>query len=166
MSTFEQKLDFSNGPHADPSVWLPRLTRLLSDQYTLAQRLEHMGRERSELLASGDYTTYLARLDERTPIIREMVIISDELGPFIDRFGTLSASLRTDEREAIHQQTARIDATLATINQRDADEAEVLHTKRDAIARELAEVGTGRGALAAYGSTPSLDDAATHDHEG
>ena len=161
----EQKLDFSNGGHGEPEVWSPRLNRLLRDQLVLAGRLEIMGQERSGALASGDMAKYLGCLEEREPLIREMTILNDELRPFIERFGTLAASLRTDEREAIHQQAARLDAVLATINRRDESEAEVLHSQRDAVARELAAIQTGRGAIAGY--APRADGHGTaHDREG
>jgi hypothetical protein len=163
---FEQKLDFTSGGHAEPGVWAPRLNRMLGDQFALASRLEAMGQERSAALSHGDYARYLACLDERTPVIREMVILNQDIQPFIERFGTLAASLRTDEREAIHQQAARLDAVLASIHQRDEAESQVLHAKRDAIARELAAVSVGRGAMVAYDPMAGGVDPQVHDREG
>jgi hypothetical protein len=163
---WEQKLDFTSGGHAEPGVWAPRLNRLLHDQLALAGRLEAMGQERSSVLTSGDYQRYLACLAERTPLIREMVLLNEELQPFIERFGTLATSLRTDERDGIHQQAARLDAKLASIHRNDEAEAEILHAKRDAIARDLAAVSTGRGALAAYDPMGGSVTPQVHDREG
>lgn len=157
------KLDFTSGAHGEPDVWLPRLQRLLADQFALTVELDAIDIRKASALDACDMETYLATLEERQPVIDAMTALNEDLKPFADRFAVLATGLKDEQREAVFAQAGKLDAALLAITQRDSIESGVLAERRDEIARELANIRNGRAALGAYGpaaegSTPQCHD--------
>jgi hypothetical protein len=146
-----ERLDFS-GAHDEPEVWLPRLLRLLADQLEVTHELEGIDARKSAALSNGEMELYLALLDERQPVITRLTELNEGLKPFADRFALLATSLKEEQREAVYAQAGRLDAALMAITQRDAAESAVLASRRDQVARDLANVRTGKSAMGAYGN--------------
>lgn len=159
------KLDFTNGAHGEPDVWLPRLQRLMADQLALTAELNEIDARKSDALAACDMETYLVTLQERQPVIDAMTALNEDLKPFADRFAVLAASLKDEQREAVFAQAGRLDAALMAITQRDTEESQILAERRDEIARELAGIRTGRAALGAYGTAGSPPPPQSHDEQ-
>lgn len=145
-------LDFSSGAHGDPEVWLPRLLRLIEDQLTLTRQIDGIDERKARALHENDMDAYLAHLEERQPVIDSLTSLNDALKPFADRFAILAASLKEEQRNTVFAQAGKLDAALHQITLRDTDEAALIATRREQIARELGGLRNGRNALGAYGS--------------
>lgn len=153
MNDLSGTLDFSGGPYAEPANWLPRLHKLVGDQLLLAQRLLSHADDLDASAAEADDERLEDVLEQREAVIREMLLIGEDLRPLLERFTQLATGLRTTEQQVVQERVLELDTLLEQVAQRDGGVQRTLEGRRGQIARALAGVQTARSAASAYGGS-------------
>lgn len=152
----------ASSPHGDPSVWGPRLIRLLDGQVEAAQRLLALAERQSELLTGETIDELSVVLNERESVVRALVATSAEIEPFVRSIGEGLAPVL---REGAHARLRELDRLLTAIGQRDDADCRLLAARREAIGAQLAGLLGSQQAVNAYGGAPATG-AAFQDREG
>lgn len=140
------------GVHLHPSVWGPRLARILEAQRDLCAQLEVMSRRQAELIAAGDTDGLLSVLGERQGVVDEVSRLSEELEPLRGVWERSASMLEPQVRGRVAALVEEIGGLMEAIGARDEADRASLEERRAAVAKELGEISRGRGALAAYGA--------------
>lgn len=128
-----------------------RIEALLSQQESLYARLDALGDRQSELVAAEETDRLLELLAERQGIIDGIAQVDELLGPYKTRWPAVMEALPPEERERVRRRLDALSAVMGRIARRDEADRASLQQRRDSVAVELAQIGRGRGALAAYG---------------
>jgi hypothetical protein len=132
-------------------AWMETLLRLV-------ERLEGLGAELVRAHRTGvltdddDGDRLLEAVAHRQAILDEMTRCAGELAPLRDR------CMASGGHEDVRRRLDGVAAAAAALAAQNARDQERLRARRDAVARQLADVERGRGALAAYGRRTALAD--------
>lgn len=141
-------------PHAHPSVWRPRLERMIDRQIELYEQLLDLTSEQDGLIAKDDGGEALIELlRERQGFVDEVASLNEEIEPFVERWDLLSAALESDARAWL---TGKLDTLMTLIDRmvsRDEEGKKAIASKRDALAEQLGDVSRNKAAVGAYART-------------
>lgn len=149
-----------------PERWLPRLLRLLDEQLACAEQLDSLSQQQGELVGVGDASGVLGVLMQRQPLVDRLVQLSQESRPLVERMGELLAALKVEDRQAVMSRVARADELIESVNTRDRMDHAALEHLRKQVGDELASLGKGRDAVAAYGQSGTGPGPAFQDRQG
>src|ERR1051326_6559866 len=96
--------------HGDPARWLPRVNRLLDEQWELCVGLDSLSARQSQAAVLGDGDGLLRILGPRQGLGDRVVEISAALEPFRAKKEELLGRLPPPQREGIVQRVGRITA--------------------------------------------------------
>ncbi len=119
------------------------LIEQLMRQRTLLGKLEALGDRQDQLVESEQTEALLALLAERQQIVDDIV----ELGRRLDQE---LGDVAEHPDEAVQALRSQIEAAAGRIAARDEANRRTLDTRRRALSAEMAGVGRGRTAMAAY----------------
>lgn len=137
-------------PTPSPGVWAPRLARILERQRDLCLSLDAMSARQDELVAGDDTDALLGLLGQRQAVVDELTALGAELEPLRTVWETESWRVPPDQRARITGYVEEIGRLIEGIGRRDESARVRLEERRSAVARELAGISRGRGAVAAY----------------
>lgn len=141
----------SPGPHDDPSVWAPRLARILDTQLELYTRLDALGPEQRRCIDEQAPERLLDVLARRQSIIEEIQAANELIEPFSRDWSRLAPALSESQRAALRERFDRVAALVEAICRRDDDDRRALELERARVGSELGTVARARGAVNAYG---------------
>ncbi|MBC7834738.1 MAG: hypothetical protein H7Y88_06515 [Phycisphaerales bacterium] len=148
--TEPKKLIASAGPHDDPAVWGPRLSRMLARQCELFCELDGLGEPQRELIGAGDTDGLLRLLAQRQALVDEVTRLSNEIEPFRRQWDELMSRLPDGPRAELEHCVLELRGLVDRVCKRDDADRATLEDRRSAITTELSGVSRGRGAVAAY----------------
>lgn len=124
------------------------LVQRLARQRSLLAQLESMADEQDRLVRDEHTDELLALLAERQQIVDEIVDLGRDLDQDL-------GDVATHPDEAVQALREQIEASVTRIARRDeANRAHLTRRKRE-LSAEMAGVGRGRNAMAAYSTRPS-----------
>ncbi|MEQ9616928.1 MAG: flagellar protein FlgN [Phycisphaerales bacterium] len=137
-------------PHAHPSVWKPRLERLIERQIELYETLLQLTSEQAGLIEREEGEALLALLQSRQAYVDEVAQHNEAIEPFVRDWESLSALLGENDRVTL---SARLEALLDLIDRmvnRDEAGREAIAARRDRITSELGSLTTNKNAVTTY----------------
>ena len=137
-------------PHANPGVWVPRLTRVLDRQIELYERLEELSLRQAGLLDGEQPDALLDVLAQRQVLIQQVTDLNARLEPFTQRWADLAARLSPAQRTDIGNRTGRLDELIKGIADRDEEARRTLESRRAEVSSRIASASSQRAAVAAY----------------
>jgi len=157
-----------------------RLLRLMTEQLSVAQRLDTVSRQQSEAIITYQQDAIDTLLDDRTRLIVTMHAAADEITAIAHALtgkapirpatsasrAELISAAPPELREPLSACITQLDAVLTQIQQRDAADVRTLAAHRDDVARELAMVSTTNRAAAAYGAPLATPGTMFQDRQG
>ncbi len=154
-------------PHEQPSVWAPRLARVLDEQCRLYEQLDELSQHQSACVESGETELLLDVLAQRKCLVDQVTDVNGLLEPFFSRWESLSEALDDDQRQVLRTKLTRLDELIGQISQRDEADRIKLEEQKGQIAQELGGAVRQKNAAAAYGrSGPSQVGARFQDRQG
>lgn len=136
--------------YENPRTWVPRVTRLLDRQLGLYARLDELSKSQSAHIERDETDELLAVLARRQSVIDEITGVNEELGPFRDRWRSLSGALGDSERKDLRGRLEALESLVNSISARDEEDRRVLESRRREVGREMESLSRGRGAVNAY----------------
>lgn len=136
--------------HDEPSVWAPRLARVLDDQRALYQQLDGLSRAQAALITAEDTDSLLEVLGRRQVLIDAIAALNEELAPFAERWDDLAPRLDAPQRSRLRAGFDEVSRLVTEIAQRDDADRRLLEARRNAVGSELGAVSHARGAVRAY----------------
>src|SRR5690606_11941174 len=88
---------------------------------------------------------------ERQTLIDQLTDLNEQMTPFTERWGELSARLSDRQREELRERFEDVSRLVESIARRDESDRAALEARRGGVGRELESLSRGRGAVAAYG---------------
>lgn len=153
--------------HEQPSVWAPRLARVLDEQCRLYEQLDELSQHQSVCVESGETELLLDVLAQRQGVVEQVTEVNGLLEPFVSRWETLSEALDDAQRDALRSKLARLDDLVDRITKRDESDRIKLEQQKGQVAQELGSAVRQRNAAAAYGrGTPANQGPRYQDRQG
>jgi len=137
-------------PHAHPTVWRPRLERMIDRQIELYERLVELTNEQQGLIEQEEGDTLLDLLHARQGYVDEVAEHNELLEPFVREWETLSALLEKSDRIKL---SARLDTLMGLIDRivgRDEECRKVITAKRERVGDELTSMTRNKAAVNTY----------------
>jgi len=135
------------------------LTDRLERQLATLERLDALATRQEWLIDEGDADDILALLAERQMLVSDLV----ELGGRIE--ADVEALMPGERTDRVADLLDQIAGRAERIAARDEEHRRRLEARRDELATEMAAVGRGRKALAAYGAGNGRPSARFQDRE-
>ncbi|RMH25817.1 MAG: hypothetical protein D6693_08290 [Planctomycetota bacterium] len=142
-------LDWSRDPA--PSVWAPRLRRILDAQAALYETLDRLSASQRALIDSEDTEGLLRLLADRQETLARLERSNEHLAPFRERWADLMGRLDEADRRGFEARIDGLAERIAGIARRDEQDQEALSQRRGAATAQIAQIARTRGALSAYG---------------
>lgn len=127
---------------------------LLERQHEVLSSLLSLSRRQGEQIESANDDGVLEVLASRQPLVEELVRLNESLRPYREAWDRHLAALPIGQRDHAARRAEVVASLARTLAQRDESDRVRLATRRDALADELAQLGTRRGALSAYRPPP------------
>lgn len=137
--------------HEDPSLWGPRLGRILDKQLALYRQLAALSERQQGLIQDEQTDGLMAVLADRQRVIDQISDVNAEVEPFAQNWGALVPKLDEPLRAALGAKLAELDSLVAEINTRDEQDRKVLESRRSEASEALDDVSRRRAAVGAYG---------------
>ncbi len=137
--------------HQSPSVWMPRLTRILDEQVAQYTRLAELSKAQSALVREGDADDLLRLLAERQVIVERVNALNEDLAPFTRAWSELLPKLPQADRDSLRTRLDALDGLMVAIAQADDADRAALEQRRSSVSNEINGLGQQRGAVHAYG---------------
>jgi hypothetical protein len=144
---------------------LARVRASVERKHELLVRLDELSRRQMTLLDEDQAERLLDLLSERQHVIDQLQRASAALEPLRTAWNAAAAGLPDGEQEPIRRGLEAIAALMDQIGTRDDDARRRLSRRRDEIGIELAGIGRGRGALAAYARAAGVPPPSFQDRE-
>lgn len=143
--------------------WAARLERVLERQLQLYAQLDALSAKQSNLIDTERTDELIDLLRRRQGLIDQVAELNTQMQPYREQWEQLADSLDTDKREALREKFDDLSAAVRRIVMRDDADRVRLEARRARIARDLAGVSSGQGAVNAYASkgappAPRLQD--------
>ncbi len=130
-----------------------RLGRVLDEVQRLCAELDLMSRRQSAELDAGRPEEAAAVVLERSRLVSRLGDAARELGGDAPSFERVIAGVPVEMATRAREQAAAIASIVGEVLARDAEDREMLAAERDRLTKELAGLGRGRSAVAAYGGS-------------
>ena len=140
----------SGGPHDNPDLWLPRLSRILDNQIELYRKLVVLSERQTGAIESHDTDALLTLLGQRQALVEGVTRLNEDLEPFTNRWQELSSRLPESSKTEVRERLDTLDGLVAKIAKRDEQDRAALEQRRDEVSAELKSAGQQRGAINAY----------------
>jgi flagellar biosynthesis/type III secretory pathway chaperone len=138
-------------PHADPSVWGPRLERLIARQTELYEQLLEMTESQRDLIDGDDEGEALVELlRARQGYVDEVAQHNELLEPFVSRWEELSASLDEATRASLTEKLSQLMELIDRMVKRDEAGREAIEARREALSGELNTISRNKTAVSTY----------------
>ncbi|MCB9842923.1 MAG: flagellar export chaperone FlgN [Phycisphaeraceae bacterium] len=149
--------------YENPRTWVPRISRLLDRQLGLYARLDELSKSQTAHIERDETDELLAVLSRRQSVIEDITKVNEELGPFRDRWQSLSGALDEREKGELRSRLEALESLVDAIAQRDDADRRALESRRQRVGTELSGLTRGRGAMNAYqkdsrGAGPKYQD--------
>lgn len=138
-------------PHEQPSVWAPRLARVLDEQCRLYEQLDELSQHQSVCVESGETELLLDVLAQRQGVVEQVTEVNGLLEPFVSKWDSLSEALDDTQRESLRAKLSRLDELVDQITKRDEADRVKLEAQKGRVAEELGGAVRQKNAAAAYG---------------
>jgi hypothetical protein len=145
----------SPSPHEQPSVWAPRLARVLDEQCRLYEQLDELSQHQSACVESGETELLLDVLAQRQGIVEQVTEVNGLLEPFVSRWDSLADALDDSQRDTLRAKLSRLDQLVDQITKRDEADRIKLEEQKGQVAQELGGAVRQKNAAAAYGRSGS-----------
>ncbi len=145
------------GHHGNPGVPadFEHVVALLEAQVGLVANLDELSLRQAELIEAEDAEPLLKLLASRQGILDELAGLQAEFRPLRERWPQILEGFGHAQRLQIQRRLDGLAAAASQIARRDEEARTRLGTRRDELAAQIADVGRGRGALAAYSRPPT-----------
>ncbi len=140
-------------PHGDPSIWQPRLGRLLDRQIELYETLLELTKEQEGLIEREEGEALLALLQSRQGYVDEVAQHNESIEPFVREWETLSALLDADAREFLSARLATLIELVDLMVNRDERGRQAITERRERITGELGSLARNMTAVTTYART-------------
>jgi len=135
---------------ADLAIEGAELVELLDHQRTLYRRLRLLADRQKTLVMMDDAQPLLALLGERQRLVDGLVAISGRMSPYRTRWTAIYAALDDATRRRVADLLEEVNASLATVLQRDRHDTMLLDARRQDTAIRLRAMDSGARANTAY----------------
>jgi len=138
-------------PHGHPSVWGPRLSRLIERQSELYEELLSLTEAQSSLIDREDEGDALIDLlRTRQGYVDEVAAHNEALEPFVSRWDELSAALDDETRAELSAAFGRLMGLIDRWVQRDEAGREAIAAQREKLGGELSDLSRNKSAVSSY----------------
>ena len=148
----------SHGPSA-------RLDSLVDQAQDLMGQLSAVSNGQGMAIESGDIAKVVEIVTIREPIVRGLVNVGEEIGAFIQDPKMISKMSQRDQDGAL-KRIALIELAMKRLREQDAKDQGLMEAARDAMANELASMGTNQSALRAYSGRSATPNPILQDRQG
>lgn len=146
-------------PHEQPSVWAPRLARVLDEQCRLYEQLDELSQHQSVCVESGETELLLDVLAQRQGVVEQVTEVNGLLEPFVSKWESLADSLDDQQKSILREKLARLDELVDRISKRDEEDRAKLESQKGRVAQELGSAVRQKSAAVAYGRSAPQDAA-------
>lgn len=129
----------------------PAVLQLLDRQVSLYRRLRNLAGEQHKLVSTEEASKLLSVLGERQQVVDELAALDKELKPLRRDWPMIRNRLTGRQRDRANQMVAEVGRLLREIIDSDRRDGALLTTQRNRKQQEMAVVGAGERANAAYG---------------
>ena len=140
-------------PHAHPSIWKPRLERLLDRQIELYETLLELTKEQEGLIEREDGEALLDLLQSRQAYVDEVAEQNESIEPFVREWETLSALLDENDRARLSALLARLVDLVDRMVSRDERGKQAIVDRRERVTGELGSLTRNMTAVTTYART-------------
>ena len=132
-----------------------RVMPALERQAALYEQLAGFGPTQDELIASGEGDGLLRLMAERQGVVDELVEVHTGLEDVRGRWDAFVEALPTEQRRALGERLDELKALAARVHEQDSRTRQHLDGARDRMQTSMTGLGRGKGALRAYGGSPT-----------
>jgi hypothetical protein len=127
-----------------------RLIALLTQQRSLYVKLRELS-DKQRSMISGDRPELLLNiLRDRQELVASLARLNDELGPFRRQWDEMYSTLPDEHRAQASTLLQEINGLLRVILRTDQEDGALLSARKQAVARDLAQLSGGKTANTAY----------------
>lgn len=138
-------------PHTHPSVWGPRLERLIQRQTELYEQLLEMTSSQAELIDRDDGGEALIELlRARQGYVDEVAQHNELIEPFVGKWDELSAALDEATRASLTEKLGRLMELIDRMVKRDDEGREAIASRRETLSGELNNISRNKTAVSTY----------------
>lgn len=128
-----------------------RMLELLRRQTSLFGKLAVLSDKQRSLVADGDTDPLLKLLAQRQKLTVELAALGAEMKPLTTAWPQLRGVLPAQDREEADKLIVEVNDRLASLLERDEQDARMLKMRKDRVGEDLAAVRCTRRAMMAYG---------------
>lgn len=144
-------------PHAHPSVWEPRLRRMIDRQIVLYEELIALTGEQEGLIEREEGERLLDLLKARQQYVDEVAAHNESIEPFVTKWESLSVRLDAASREHLSERLAVLLELVDRMVSRDERGRQAIISRRERLAEELSDVTRNKTAVNSYAKSGSTN---------
>jgi len=142
-----------------------RLDGLIERARDLMEQLTAVSDQQSDAIRSGDVAKIIEIIAQREPLVAQIVDVGEEIGAIVENDELMGVLGREKQGEALRR-ISTIEHAMKRLRERDGRDQELMVETRDAMARQLAGMGSGKSALRAYSTRSQTPDPIMQDRRG
>lgn len=135
------------------------LIQLLLEQRSLYARLANLADTQHSLITSNEPQRLLGVLADRQKLIAELERLADKMKPYQQQWSQMRSELPPSEAERVDRLLGEVDALLAKVLAKDAEDAQLLAARKGAVGQEMSTLKAGKQAKAAYAAAGGSESA-------